>query len=212
MYKYLYHSNQVFMTRPYTKYPEIKVGDKFYFLEVISPPFFEQYPDGKKRKRIQCKCICGNIKVFRYDSFNDKDEKARPKSCGCKNRERNILNSQKRRSPESVYRYVYEQYKMGSKTRNIEFKLLKNDFNELIKKSCFYCGEEPPLKQPYRGNGYYIGVPTPYNGIDRIDSNVGYEKENCVPCCTRCNYMKSNMDVSTFTEHILKIANHVKKI
>lgn len=200
------------MTRSYTKHPEIKVGDKFYFLEVISPPFFETYPNGRKIKKLLCKCICGKEKIFRYDSFICKNELDRAKSCGCKHTYRNNLNSQKRRKPDSVYRYVYEQYKMGSKTRNIEFKLLRDDFEELIKKNCFYCGEEPPLKQPYRGNGYYVGVPTPYNGIDRIDSNVGYEKENCVPCCTRCNYMKSDMDVSTFTNHILKIANHIKKI
>lgn len=200
------------MTRSYIKHPEIKVGDKFYFLEVISPPFFETYPNGKKIKKLLCKCVCGKEKVFRYDSFVCKNELDRAKSCGCKHTYRNNFNAQKRRKPESVYRYVYEQYKMGSKVRGIEFKLLRDDFDELIKKNCFYCGGEPPLKQPHRGNKTYVGVPTLYNGIDRIDSSIGYEKENCVPCCTRCNYMKSDMDISSFTEHILKIANHIKKI
>lgn len=200
------------MTRSYIKHPEIKVGDKFYFLEVISPPFFETYPNGKKIKKLLCKCVCGKEKVFRYDSFVCKNELDRAKSCGCKHTYRNNFNAQKRRKPESVYRYVYEQYKMGSKVRDIEFKLLRDDFDELIKKNCFYCGGKPPLKQPHRGNKTYVGVPTLYNGIDRIDSSIGYEKENCVPCCTRCNYMKSDMDISSFTEHILKIANHIKKI
>jgi hypothetical protein len=82
----------------------------------------------------------------------------------------------------------------------------------LFKKKCYYCGAIPEIKQPHRGKGRYVGVPVPYNGIDRIDSNGTYEKENCVPCCAKCNYMKSDMDISSFTEHILKIANHLKKI
>lgn len=199
------------MSRNYTRHPEIKVGDKFYYLEVISPPFFETHPNGKKRKKLLCKCICGKEKIFRYDSFVCKNELDRAKSCGCKHTYRNNLNSQKRRKPESVYRYIYEQYQSSAKTRSIDFNLSKEEYVELVKKDCFYCGEEPPVKQPHRGKKYYVGVPVPYNGIDRIDNTKGYEKQNCVPCCTKCNYMKSDMDVSSFTKHILKITNHLQK-
>ena len=200
------------MSRPYTKHPEIKVGDKFYHLEVISLPFFEIYPSGKKRKKLLCKCVCGTEKVFRYDSFVCKNELDRAKSCGCKHTYRNNFNSQKRRKPESVYRYIYEQYQSGAKTRSIDFNLTKEEFLEIVKKDCSYCGDPAPIKQPHRGKNYYVGVPVPYNGIDRIDSDRGYEKENCVPCCSKCNYMKNNLDVSSFTEHILKIATHLNKI
>jgi hypothetical protein len=199
------------MRKNYTKHPEIKVGDKFYFLEVISPPFFETYPNGKKRKKLLCRCICGKEKIFRYDSFVCKNELDRAKSCGCKHVYRNNLNAQKRRKPESVYRYIYEQYQSSAKTRNIDFLLTKDEYIEIVKKNCNYCGEPAPVKQPNRGKEKYVGVPVTYNGIDRIDSNRGYEKENCVSCCTKCNYMKSDMDVSLFTEHILKIANHLQK-
>ena len=200
------------MSRSYTKHPEIKVGDKFYFLEVISPPFFEIDLSGKKRKKVLCKCICGKEKVFRYDSFTCKNELDRAKSCGCKHTYRNNLNAQNRRKPESVHRYVYEQYQSSAKVRNLNFNLSKEEYIEIVNKNCFYCGSKPELKQPHRGKGKYVGVPIPYNGIDRIDSSIGYQKENCVPCCTKCNYMKSDMDVSLFTEHILKISNHIKKI
>jgi hypothetical protein len=198
------------MSRNYTRHPEIKVGDKFYYLEVISPPFFETYPNGKKRKKVLCKCICGKEKIFRYDSFVCKNELDRAKSCGCKHTYRNNFNAQKRRKPESVYRYTYEQYQYGAKTRNINFDLTKEEYIDIIKKDCFYCGEPAPIKQPNRGKEKYVGVPVPYNGIDRIDSSGGYKKENCVPCCTKCNYMKSDMDVTAFTNHILKIANHLQ--
>ena len=200
------------MSRPYTKHPEIKVGDKFHHLEVISPPFYETYPSGRKRKKVLCKCICGTEKIFLYDSFVCKNELDRAKSCGCNHIYRNNFNAQKKRKPESVYRYIYEQYQSGAKIRNIDFNLSKEQHLEIIKQNCHYCGSEPELKQPHRGKEKYVGVPVPYNGIDRIDSNVGYEIDNCVSCCTRCNYMKSDMDVSLFTEHILKIANHLQKI
>lgn len=199
------------MSRSYTRHPEIKVGDKFHYLEVVSPPFYETYPSGRKRKKVLCKCICGTEKIFLYDSFVCKNELDRAKSCGCMHIYRNNFNAQKRRKPESVYRYIYEQYQSGAKTRNIDFNLSKEEHLEIIKQNCYYCGTEPELKQPHRGKGKYVGVPVPYNGVDRIDSNIGYEVNNCVSCCTRCNYMKSDMDVSLFTEHILKIANHLQK-
>jgi hypothetical protein len=200
------------MSRNYTRHPEITVGDKFYYLEVISPPFFEIYPSGRKRKKVLCRCICGKEKVFRYDSFVCKNELDRAKSCGCKHIYRNNFNAQKRRKPESVYRYIYEQYQSSAKTRSIDFNLSKEEHLEIVKQNCYYCGSEPELKQPHRGKGKYVGVPVPYNGIDRIDSGVGYKVDNCVSCCTKCNYMKSDMDVSLFTNHILKIANHLQKI
>lgn len=45
------------------------------------------------------------------------------------------------------------------------------------------------------------------NGVDRIDSNKGYTKDNCVPCCKICNQMKSNIDIGTFLTQISKIYN-----
>ena len=43
------------------------------------------------------------------------------------------------------------------------------------------------------------------NGIDRIDSNIGYIKENCVSCCWTCNKMKNNFSQKEFLEKINKI-------
>lgn len=94
------------MTRSYIKHPEIKAGDKFYYLEVISPPFYETYPNGRKRRKLLCKCICGKEKVFMYDSFICKNELDRAKSCGCKHIYRNNLNAQKE-DPQKVFIDTY---------------------------------------------------------------------------------------------------------
>ena len=45
-----------------------------------------------------------------------------------------------------------------------------------------------------------------YNGIDRLDSAFGYRLGNCVPCCSTCNRMKSNMGSTDFQNHIRSIA------
>lgn len=43
------------------------------------------------------------------------------------------------------------------------------------------------------------------NGIDRIDNTIGYELQNCEPCCTTCNFVKSKYDHKT-------VLNKTKKI
>ena len=54
---------------------------------------------------------------------------------------------------------------------------------ELLKKDCFYC-----LKND----------PNCINGIDRMDNQKCYEKNNCVSCCKACNFIKGCLDPLTF--------------
>jgi hypothetical protein len=46
-----------------------------------------------------------------------------------------------------------------------------------------------------------------YNGIDRINSEQGYEKSNCRPCCIQCNIAKLDYSEIEFYKHIIKIIN-----
>jgi len=59
--------------------------------------------------------------------------------------------------------------------REKECTLTKEQYFELIQKSCSYCN-------------YYNEEEI--NGIDRIDNAKGYILENCIPCCKDCNRMK----------------------
>jgi hypothetical protein len=192
---------------------EIKIGDVFGDLIVADDKSITVIePSGRKRRSVLCKCKCGKELLVRVDGLFSGNKKQARKSCGCTKNFVNGINAQSRRKPESVYRFLYERYKSSAKRRNIVFGLSRCDYDSIIKNNCHYCGSKAELKQPKRKEGDLVGVPVHYNGIDRIDSNVGYEIDNCVSCCTRCNYMKSDMDVSLFTEHILKIANHLKKL
>lgn len=95
---------------------------------------------------------------------------------------------------------LYADYKYSAKIRNISWDLQFSDFVDLVSKSCYYCGQEPILRNQ---NNYEIFA----NGIDRIDSSKGYSVDNCVPCCSRCNYMKLDLSVNDFLNHISKIYN-----
>ena len=46
------------------------------------------------------------------------------------------------------------------------------------------------------------------NGIDRLDSSIGYEITNCVPCCWTCNRSKGQVDPLTFVDRAKQISMH----
>lgn len=88
--------------------------------------------------------------------------------------------------------YRYKSYKNGAKNRKLEFNLTKDQLAEIINKPCSYCGQSKSL------------------GIDRFDSAKGYIKDNCLPCCKKCNQMKWNYRIEEFLTHVLKIIKHLE--
>jgi hypothetical protein len=86
--------------------------------------------------------------------------------------------------------------KESAKTRGLQFELTQLECAELLCASCNYCNKSASP---------HIGV---YNGIDRIDSNVGYLLNNCVSCCKYCNYAKSNYTLEEFISWIKRIKDY----
>jgi hypothetical protein len=78
----------------------------------------------------------------------------------------------------------YSDYKYRANEKNLKFELLKEEFNDIIEKECYLCGKKT--------------TDTHINGIDRFNNKLGYVKNNCMPCCTMCNYMKKNYDYVDF--------------
>lgn len=89
----------------------------------------------------------------------------------------------------------FRAYKVNAIKRNIEFSLSFNQFLTFWDSQCHYCGTK------------IEGV-----GVDRVDSSIGYEIKNCVPCCKTCNYMKLNLSLSDFLSHIQKILNNTAQV
>lgn len=91
----------------------------------------------------------------------------------------------------------YTVYQRNAKNKNRNFDLSEDDFIEISNQPCVYCGE---YSDTYNGE--------PFNGIDRIDSNLGYFIDNCVPCCATCNRMKMDLDVDDWMGKMKQIINH----
>lgn len=123
-----------------------------------------------------------------------------------KNRQARIENSQRwyrnnhdkaletRRERAKKPKSRIESIRHGAKLRNIEISLTDDEIISMISNPCFYCGG---------GEGKLIG-------IDRIDNSIGYVKENCVPCCSLCNYMKGTNSKDDFISQCKKISSHIK--
>mgnify|MGYP001292041150 CR=1 FL=1 len=76
---------------------------------------------------------------------------------------------------------ILSDCKASAKARKINWNLEDNYAFELFNKNCTYCDK-------------IIG----FNGIDRIDSNKDYSKDNCVSCCKNCNIIKGSKPVTDF--------------
>lgn len=105
--------------------------------------------------------------------------------------------------------YLYRNSIVGAKNRGHSFSLSFEEFNDIISKPCYYCGEPPKLinKELLIKRGDTHQLPIKYNGIDRLNPDEGYTIDNCVPCCSICNYMKHTQQKEDFLRHVEKVYN-----
>lgn len=191
------------MGRPTNK----KIGDKFGGLEIINV-----IPQNKSGRHVVVECLCHHCgKKTKMNSHYLK----RRNSCGCQQRNPKTWKSVGPKTMpwqlppgEAAKNGVEYSYKRTAERRNLIYELTTEEFSDLITGDCFYCGQKET--QIARGLGETSGDFF-YTGIDRIDSNLGYTKDNCVSCCWMCNSMKNKHTKDNFLEHIEKIYNHNKK-
>jgi len=194
----------------------IKEGDKFNSLTAIKFSHEEikkvnssRQKQGFTQARIKVwefKCDCGNI-VFTDDRTVKYNKR---KSCGCVKTkmtiERNIKNSKP--YGEASRKNLLNKYLYSAKKRELDFNLSEEQFTWLVKQDCHYCKVEPiGLIKAEGKNGEYK-----YNGIDRIDSNIGYDFDNCVPCCKFCNMAKREYPLEEFLAWIKRLRDGSRDI
>lgn len=148
----------------------------------------------------KCKCECGNTQIVRQAVLNRGDSLKCKKCCtqelGKLNKKDDFLVGSNG---------IYIRYKSNAKRRGLIFNLTIDQFRNLIKQDCFYCGKSPSnICKVYSGR-YCKDRNITYNGIDRIDNEKGYEITNCIPCCHQCNYSKSNFTQEQFFKWIKDI-------
>jgi hypothetical protein len=140
-----------------------------------------------------CVCLCGERRIVRSSGLTS----GQYKSCGCLKRDNRAtigprLGQFKKREG-TASRNVFGHYKLRAKKKSIVFELTFEDFLFLCQQPCNYCGrvccnnETTPAKEVFL-----------YNGIDRVNSKLGYVKENCVPCCGWCNIAKFDLSPEEF--------------
>jgi ribosomal protein L40E len=78
--------------------------------------------------------------------------------------------------------YKFSYYKDRAKKHKMPFRLSLEECIRIFTTKCHYCGCEPDI----------------YQGIDRLDSRLGYTIENTVPACSMCNYMKGGFSEGQF--------------
>jgi hypothetical protein len=181
------------------------VGKRFGRLEVLEFDHSRISPSTKGRVNRyyywKCRCDCGNIQIATVTSLRY----GHSQSCGCLHKELARERGHKNRKGfgESSFNCLLSSYKSAARRRNLDFKLTDDEFKLLTSGNCVYCGIEPKqsdVKNTRKRYGTYI-----YNGIDRQDNSRGYEFENCVSCCRRCNTAKLSMTVDEFYEWVDRV-------
>lgn len=153
---------------------------------------------------ILLQCDCGNI--FK----RNRSALGKGTNCGCKFRTSRIYNKGSRLPyTQASFNELYSKYKSRAKYTNKKFSLTKEQFKDITSKNCYYCGVEP-LQKAKNSNVADIDGIYLYNGIDRVDSSIGYIFNNCVPSCEICNKAKRDLSLERFNTWLLRIAKKYK--
>lgn len=115
------------------------------------------------------------------------------------------LIHQEYNNPRAFYNsnsMTYTELIKRCEDKNFECEISKEKFHKIKSNDCYMCSKSSDENH--------------VNGIDRIDSTIGYTKENCLPCCSNCNYMKKNYNFDAFVWQLYDIycykSNIVKKL
>lgn len=136
----------------------------------------------KGRTEWLCKCNpifggCGKEQIILAASLN----KGSTTSCGCYAKEQASIKNKKR-----PYEWLFNRLKNSARNKKIILDLTYEEFVDFSKiTSCHYCKDHinwiPHENYNSRNYAYHI---------DRKDNSFGYTKENCIVCCSRCNFGK----------------------
>jgi len=176
-----------------------EIGNRYGRLVVISQV------EGRKYNQLiwLCQCDCGNTKEITGNSLR----RGHTQSCGCFQKEQKVKKLGLGGSEYGLNRY-YRAIKRGAESRGYSFNLTKEQVKILSAKNCFYCGC-PPSNGTWTSNHRKHREPFIYNGIDRIDNSIGYEINNVVTSCKKCNYAKNKFSVYEFKDWITRVYNHL---
>lgn len=186
------------------KFKELVAGTKFNRLTLVSPiPRMGLRPSGRKKYHYECRCECGNtVWLTRQDITT-----SHTKSCGCYRKDLNALP--KEQWEQAGFVELFGDYRSAAKSRNLVFALSKEEFKQLTSDICCYCGVKPNMVRLHSSKNPLYGSYT-YNGIDRVDSSLGYVAGNCVTACNQCNIAKKDYSPADFLAWVERVYKYQK--
>lgn len=173
-------------------------GQKFGRLTILSYSHTQRVgTKGMTRAFFNAICGCGKECIV----SGNRVQTGITTSCGCWKKEIHLR-------PGGAARELYGKYVKRSKSRGQKIELDFDAFVKFVKQNCVYCGAEPSQKiESSSGLESFE-----YNGIDRWDNNLGYVKNNMVPCCGICNKQKLEQSGEEFINRCKEIASHADDI
>jgi 5-methylcytosine-specific restriction endonuclease McrA len=172
---------------------------KFIYLERKSVK-----KDKKTSTLLHVQCVCGTEKWLPYSAVMN----GNTRTCG----KAPCFPFEDKKSVVTSHKGLYRSYVYHAKERNIDFNLSLNELIKISSNNCVYCNKQPSqLYQILDAKTKKVrsGVPFYYNGIDRVDNSIGYNKENCVACCKQCNRCKGKMTLVEFKTWIKAIHDNL---
>lgn len=170
--------------------------------------------DYRNKHLWKCLCDCGNEKIVLSDNLSS----GKSKSCGCLRKEfLNHSGNQYACYPDRKIAIMRVQYSHLNK-RHKKFDggniLTFESFVEKSNSECKYCGVEFSKElQDTAGhskkNKRFSDTIVKVNGIDRLNSKIGYTEENTVACCITCNYAKASLSEEQFYIWIKRVYNNL---
>lgn len=163
------------------------IGKRFNKLIILKRDY------GHKKMKFLCRCDCGKEKIIRKDHLLSNSTK----SCGCSSAESRRTTLKKRNYISPLFRSdnygakstLFKRYVWQIKNKIPINTITLEEFIIVATGNCDYCGKGPD-KLVRNGNHRSQLL---YTGVDRKDSNKGYNPDNVVTCCTSCNIIKNNL-------------------
>jgi 5-methylcytosine-specific restriction endonuclease McrA len=179
----------------YPRKIKYEVGQRYFQFVITGEAPHKKSKTGRIYTQWECKCDCG----ITFITTTKQIQKGVRKSCGCLTQEARFKRKDEK---EVVGNLCLGHYKCGAKRRNLEWALSSIDFMKLLFSSCIYCGSPPSRLVKVSVHQQMV------NGIDRVDSSVGYILDNCVPCCMFCNRAKNDSTQKEFLEWIERLKKY----
>ena len=149
-----------------------------------------------------CRCDCGKEHAVRQTGFHN----GTTGSCGCARTEA-VRKALSLPVGEGSIRRAITALKQSAKRRRIIVELSDTEIRALFSLPCHYCG----VSGSNSLKTYHIGPRAAelreqsvvrMNGIDRLDSDLGYAAGNVVSCCKHCNISKRERHVKDFAKWV----------